>query len=96
MNPLFSDSKEFAAPATVSLRLKAFGIARELVGGSDFTLELPAPATVEHLRHLLLDRFPALGHLRSLAIAVNESYADDDLVLSGADEIVLIPPVSGG
>jgi molybdopterin synthase sulfur carrier subunit len=34
--------------------------------------------------------------LRSLYIAVNSDYADENLILNGADEIALIPPVSGG
>lgn len=93
---MFSDSKDVQSTSSVRLELLAFGIARDLVGSRHFSIELESPATVALLRSYLLQRFPGLGHLRSLGIAVNECYASDDLELRPDDEIVLIPPVSGG
>jgi molybdopterin synthase sulfur carrier subunit len=29
-------------------------------------------------------------------IAVNNNYAEDDIILQATDEVALIPPVSGG
>ena len=52
--------------------------------------------TVGELRQELSERFPELLDLKSLFIAVNNDYADDDRVLKSTDEIALIPPVSGG
>jgi len=40
--------------------------------------------------------YPELGKLSSLAIAVNNSYAQDEEEINSYDEIALIPPVSGG
>lgn len=37
-----------------------------------------------------------LPHLEETMFAVNEEYADNDTVIQEGDEVVLIPPVSGG
>jgi molybdopterin synthase sulfur carrier subunit len=41
-------------------------------------------------------QYPALGDLRSCAVAVNNEYASADQPLHTVDEIALIPPVAGG
>jgi molybdopterin synthase sulfur carrier subunit len=51
---------------------------------------------VKDLRDALLSLYPSLKDLNSLMIAVNNAYAEEDVTLSEADEIALIPPVSGG
>jgi molybdopterin synthase sulfur carrier subunit len=76
-------------------RLKAFGIAREILGGSSVEFE-SAGQTIGELRADLDNRYPRIRELSALFIAVNESYADDDHQVSESDEIALIPPVSGG
>ena len=48
------------------------------------------------LKIKLLDIYPAFSNLNSLAIALNEAYAQDTQEIKEKDEIVLIPPVSGG
>lgn len=78
-----------------NLRLKAFGITRDIMGGRDKVVELEGQ-TVADLRAELLKNYPDLGSLRSLMVAVNNVYAEDTTLLSDDDEIALIPPVSGG
>jgi molybdopterin converting factor subunit 1 len=80
----------------MKIKILAFGIAREIVGGFDTTLDLPEGALVADVRQLLTKRFPDFQKLASLRIAVNADYANDDLILNANDEIVIIPPVSGG
>jgi molybdopterin converting factor small subunit len=48
------------------------------------------------LKVALKDRFPNLKNLHQFAIAVNEEYADDALILNENDVVAIIPPVSGG
>ncbi len=48
------------------------------------------------LKSKLLDTYPDFSKLKSLRIAVNEAYGNEELVLTERDEVVLIPPVSGG
>ena len=75
--------------------IKAFGITKEILGARETELEV-AGETVHELRRALIDRYPSLRDIRSLMIAVNNSYAEDSLPIGESDEIALIPPVSGG
>ena len=76
-------------------KIKAFGIAREIVGGREVEVECPGQ-TVAVLKETLEQRFPSLLALRSYFIAVNNVYAADSTLLQPSDEIAIIPPVSGG
>lgn len=78
------------------LQITAYGIAKDILGNARLQIELPEAATVTHLKEALERQFPQLAELKSLAVAVNQEYAAADQRLSPADEIVLIPPVSGG
>ena len=80
----------------IQLNVLAFGIAKDIVGGSAIQLSLKENATVLTLKQALLDQFPRFEKLVSLAIGVNGEYAEDDVILQPSDEIVIIPPVSGG
>ena len=79
-----------------------FGITKDIVGAP--TLSVPTssitgkkiPKTVKELKAFLGKTYPELNKLSSLAVAVNNSYAEDDQVINSYDEIALIPPVSGG
>lgn len=79
-----------------------FGITRDIIGSPSLSLtNLTAthkkiPKTVKELRKFLGNAYPELNKLSSLAIAVNNSYADDHVEINIYDEIALIPPVSGG
>ncbi len=80
----------------MKIKILAFGIAREIVGGFETTLDLPTDTTVASLKQQLITQFPDFQKLATLKLAVNTDYAADDLVLTSNDEIVIIPPVSGG
>jgi len=75
--------------------IKSYGIAKDIVGDRNVVIETTA-GTVGELRLWLTNRYPSLAGLRSLFIAVNHDYAEDGVSLKESDEIVLIPPVSGG
>jgi len=75
--------------------IKAFGITRDILGSRENLFETEGN-TVASLRAALIASYPQLGRLRSLMIAVNSAYADDNLAIAESDEIALIPPVSGG
>lgn len=78
----------------MNVRVTAYGIARDIAGRS-FELEVEG-VTVGDLRKALLRTYPALADLVSLLIAVNATYAGDEVPLQPDDEVVVIPPVSGG
>lgn len=80
----------------MKIQLLAFGIAKDIVQNSTVELELEEGKSVQDLKVLLCQQYPAFEKLRSLSIAVNTEYRSDDFVLSPQDEVVIIPPVSGG
>jgi molybdopterin synthase sulfur carrier subunit len=75
--------------------IKAFGITKEILGTREAVVEFEG-GTVGSLREALKKRYPSLLEIRSLMIAVNSNYAEDNLPIGESDEIALIPPVSGG
>lgn len=80
----------------MKIEILAFGIARDILGGGTTALDIPEPSCVGALRRQLIQRFPPLAQLTSMAVAVNGEYASDDQSIHPGDEVVLIPPVSGG
>jgi molybdopterin converting factor small subunit len=48
------------------------------------------------LKDYLFENYPEMVKLKTMAIAVNQSYASDEMLLTEDAEIVIIPPVSGG
>lgn len=77
-------------------RIRAYGITKEILGAREYEIEMDANARVADLRHQLYTGYPQLRNLRSLMIAVNDEYANEDAELGINDDIALIPPVSGG
>jgi molybdopterin synthase sulfur carrier subunit len=76
-------------------KIRAFGVTKDFLGGKETVIEITGE-TVGDLREELNRRYPQLLGLRSLYIAVNSDYAEEDRILQATDEIALIPPVSGG
>lgn len=79
------------------VRVRLFASLREAAGIEQLELELPDGATVEEAWRRLAGAHPALApRRRSLAVAVNRRYARFEEPLGPGDEVVFIPPVSGG
>ena len=74
-----------------------FGISREIVGEKKLKLT-PAENihTVGGLKQWMRQKYPELGRLTSMAVAVDSEYADDEQNLFDENEVAIIPPVSGG
>lgn len=80
----------------MKIKLVAFGIARDILGNSKAEIELAENSTVSKLKEQLLVSHGAFAELNTLSFAVNEEYQSDDFLLTENDEVVIIPPVSGG
>ena len=80
----------------MKVRIRAFGIARDILGTSEQEMEMPASASVQVVKDQLSKQYPDFEKLRKFSIAVNESYQEDNFQISEGDELVIIPPVSGG
>lgn len=76
------------------MRILLFGIAKDIAGAPVITVD--GITSVVALKTWLYTKYPSLEQLRSLMIAVNKVYANDEDVLQPEDEIAVIPPVSGG
>ncbi|WP_426667307.1 MoaD/ThiS family protein [Mucilaginibacter sp. McL0603] len=80
----------------MKVNVLAFGIAKDIFGGSSVDVELPEYGTTLNLKQSLEDKYPRLKHLVSYMVAINNEYASDEGILTERDEIAIIPPVSGG
>ena len=80
----------------MNIEIIAFGIAKDILKSKTVALELVERSTVADAKQKLVEAYPAFETLASLQLAVNAEYVADDHVLNQNDEVVLIPPVSGG
>lgn len=80
----------------MKVNVLAFGIAKDIFGGSSIEVKLPENSTTQNLKQSLEERYPRLRQLVSYMVAVNNEYALNDGLLTERDEIAIIPPVSGG
>ncbi len=80
----------------MNIRLIAFGIAKDILNTSKMEVALAAHADIKSLKERLTTDYPGFADLAKLSFAVNEEYRDDDFTLKDQDEVVIIPPVSGG
>jgi len=79
------------------VRVRLFASLREAAGRDHLDLDLPEGATAEDAWNRLVAECPALSARRqSLAAAVNRRYQPFDATLAAGDEVVFVPPVSGG
>lgn len=77
------------------IKIRCFAKAAEIVGGKYLEVDSKV-LSVQELKTIVLERFPEFEHLDSVRIAVNEAYADDAQSIKEGDDVVIIPPVSGG
>lgn len=73
-----------------------FGIAKDLIGASELKIDVAENSSVKDFETILKNEFSTLENLNSYAIAVNEAYTNEDLILKTGDVVAIIPPVSGG
>ena len=80
----------------MKIRLIAFGIARDILQSKELELELREGDSIRTLKQNLFQKYPDFLGLQSIAFAVGENYQEDGYLLQDKDEVVIIPPVSGG
>lgn len=81
----------------MKVKVKLFAILRERAGTAELIKEIKEGSTVAELWAALQQDYPKLAvpGLR-LLYAVNQDYVKPDRILQNADEVVFVPPVSGG
>ena len=81
----------------ISVTLKLFAAYQETLGQPDMTLTLPAGTTVKDLCDRICSQYPDLKRWQDLTrFGINLQFVEADTPLSDGDEVVFIPPVSGG
>jgi molybdopterin synthase sulfur carrier subunit len=79
------------------VHLKLYAIFQEVIGGPDLTWSVAPGTTVVQLCEQLLQHYPALTPWQDqIRFGVNLEFVTSDTVLAPGDEVVFIPPVSGG
>lgn len=80
----------------MDITLKMFGITKDILGKSEDKITLNEKISVGTFLENLKKQYLSLGELSSILVAVNNEYAETDMILAHGDEVALIPPVSGG
>jgi sulfur-carrier protein len=79
------------------ITVKLFAAYQDAVGSPEIVVELPPDSPVELVCNQLVAQYPELEQWRSLTrFGVNLTFVEPETVLCEGDEVVLIPPVSGG
>jgi sulfur-carrier protein len=81
----------------ISIQLKLFAAYQETAGQPELQLDLPDGTTVGQVLDQLLVQHPQMARWRDVTrYGVNLQFVEAGQVLQNGDEVVLIPPVSGG
>jgi sulfur-carrier protein len=81
----------------ITITLKLFAAYQEVFGVEELRLECSPGTTVGEIGDRCIHEYPQLGNLRDVTrFGVNLEFVPRETVLNDGDEVVLIPPVSGG
>ena len=82
---------------TITITLKLFAVYQETVGLSEQAMVLPLGTTAGGVRDRLIAEHPTLADWKKLTrFGINLQFVQASTPLQNGDELVLIPPVSGG
>ncbi|MBO3457853.1 MoaD/ThiS family protein [Aetokthonos hydrillicola Thurmond2011] len=83
--------------STITVSIKLFAAYQEAYGVPEIVLELPKETAVVAVRDRLINEHPELAKWREVTrFGINLQFVESDTILQDGDEVVLIPPVSGG
>jgi sulfur-carrier protein len=83
--------------SAITITVKLFAAYQEAYGVPELLLEFSPDTSVAAVRDRLLAEHPELSQLRDVTrFGVNLQFVEPDTILQDGDEVVLIPPVSGG
>jgi len=81
----------------ITITVKLFAAYQEAYGVPELILEVPPQTTVSAILDQLISKHPELNQWRNLTrFGVNLQFVEPENILQNGDEVVLIPPVSGG
>ena len=81
----------------MNVRVQFYAQLRDLVGASEFNVDLPDEATVGDLLAAIYEHTPTLrSRDKSILIGAGVEFVDRNYGLKPGDEISIMPPVQGG
>ncbi len=81
----------------ITVKVKLFAIYQEILATPELEMMLPQQTTVANVLESLIQQQPYLAKWREVTrFGVNLQFVESDTILQDGDELVLIPPVSGG
>ena len=82
---------------TITITVKLFAAYQEAYGATELHLDFPEHTPVVAVCDRLIADYPQLGKWRDLTrFGINLHFVEPNTILQNGDEVVLIPPVSGG
>jgi len=79
------------------VKILFFATLRDRAGIKSIEMELSPETTVQSLKDLLVESYPALKEtMDSVVISINREFAFDEALVPDGAEVALFPPVSGG
>lgn len=86
-----------AGMSKIHVTVKLFAVYQEVCGAPELRLELPEGSPVAAVRDRLIAEHPQLAEWRNITqFGINLERVEPTDPLHDGDEVVLIPPVSGG
>jgi molybdopterin synthase sulfur carrier subunit len=83
--------------SAITVSVKLFAAYQEAYGVPELVMEFPQDTPVVAVCDRLIAEHPELTELRDITrFGVNLDFVEPDTLLQDGDEVVLIPPVSGG
>jgi molybdopterin synthase sulfur carrier subunit len=81
----------------ISIQVKLFAIYQEVLGTSQIERQVAIGTSVGQVLAQIIDQYPVLAPWQAVTrLGVNLQIVSPETVLVAGDEVVLIPPVSGG
>ncbi|MBW4654031.1 MAG: MoaD/ThiS family protein [Kaiparowitsia implicata GSE-PSE-MK54-09C] len=81
----------------ITITVKLFAAYQEAYGVPELTLQCAVGTTASEVGDRLIAEHPTLAQWRDVTrFGINLDFAEPNTVLNEGDELVLIPPVSGG
>lgn len=81
----------------ITIMLKLFAVYQETLGAAEQVMVLPVGTTAGGVRDRLIADYPDLAQWKEVTrFGINLQFVAADMPLKDGDELVLIPPVSGG
>ncbi len=85
------------AQSSITITIKLFAIYQEVYGVSELIREFPLETTVSDVLSKIIEEHPQLKKWQKITrFSVNYQFVEADTKLQDGDELVFIPPVSGG